>query len=166
MQYAHLPTGYIISNLLFKRFRKCQVSYKTFLCSGMIGAIAPDFDMIYFFFKDHIFHHTHRFYSHYPVIWLSLLLLSLLWMWLHNSHSQNPALAVIFTLNGFVHMFLDTIESPIYWLARPGSVGEPFCIEQYLPWTSASLEFFILFGALCLWNKKLIMRLYRAIDNL
>jgi LexA-binding, inner membrane-associated putative hydrolase len=166
MQYAHLPTGYIISDLLFRRFRKSDVSYKTFIFSGMIGAIAPDFDMIYFFFKDHVLHHTHRFYSHYPFVWFSLLLISLLWMLFNNYQSQNPALAVIFTLNGFFHLILDTIEGQIYWLARPGTVGHSFGIEPYIPWTSASIELFILLGALCLWSKKLIIHLYKIIDDL
>ncbi len=166
MQYAHMPAGYIISTLLFKKFGKCNVSYRKFISYGMIGAVAPDFDMIYFFFQDHILHHTHRFYSHYPIIWLSLLLLSALWMLFDNYHSQYPALAVIFTLNGFFHLILDTIGGAIYWLARPGMVGESFAIEQYLPWSSASIELVILLGALCLSGKKLIIYLYKVIDNL
>ncbi len=133
---------------------------------GILGAVAPDFDVFYFFFKDDILYHTHRFYSHYPIVWFSLFLMAVAWMRLDNYNSKTPSLAVIFTLNGFVHLILDTIGGKIYWLARIGTVGEAFGMQQYLLWSSATIELFILFAALCLWNKKLIIRFFKIIAGL
>ena len=131
----------------------------------MFGAIAPDFDLAYFFLKDHVLHHTHRFYFHYPVIWLSILPISVLWRRLDNYRSQNAAFMLIFAVNGLIHLVLDTIAGEIYWSAGLGGVGRPFGIGQYLPWDECFLELFVFLWAFYLWKKEPINTLVKNMDK-
>jgi inner membrane protein len=104
------------SKLMLPRFERVVDSSIAFVTAGILGAVAPDVDMIYFYLVDHRQHHHHTYWTHYPIIWLILLCLSALW--LHAGQRKKlAALAVIFSLNGVLHMFLDTIASDLWWFA-------------------------------------------------
>ena len=161
MIIAHLPAGYIVSKLLVRRFEIFNISETTFLWVGVIGAFFPDFDMLYFHLVDHRQHHHHTYITHYPILWLMLLTGSALW--LHYAKTKTrAAYATIFSLNGFIHMFLDTIVGDIWWLAP--WVDKPFAFftvpALYKPWWlnfilhwSFALELVILAYAIYLWRK-------------
>ena len=53
MFIAHLPSGYLLSVSLLRRIRHIPASTKTVILTGMLGALAPDFDLAYFQFIDH-----------------------------------------------------------------------------------------------------------------
>jgi hypothetical protein len=53
MIIGHLPAGYISSTILYRWFESREVTSKSVLLAGMIGAIAPDLDMVYFYLVDH-----------------------------------------------------------------------------------------------------------------
>jgi inner membrane protein len=160
MIIGHLPAGYVISRGLYPRFESFKVSPKAFLWSGMVGAVAPDIDMFYFHLVDHRQHHHHAYATHYPIVWLALL--GCAWLWLRLAKQKNlAALALIFALNGFAHMFLDTIVGDIWWLAP--FVDRPFALftvpALYKPWWlnfffhwSFGLELAVIGGALYLWR--------------
>ncbi|HLF98050.1 MAG TPA: metal-dependent hydrolase [Methylococcaceae bacterium] len=162
MIIGHLPAGYIASTLLFPRFEVPGLARKAFLAAGMLGAVAPDLDMFYFHLIDHRAHSHHSYVSHFPVVWLTLLSLSSLW---HRqaTNPARPALAVIFTLNGFIHMFLDYIAGNIHWLAP--FVNEPFSLFEvaatHQPWwlnfilhRTFGLEIAIVLWAAWLWRRE------------
>ncbi len=114
MIIGHLPAGYISSKLLGGRFERYGCSPRAFIAAGMIGAIAPDFDMLYLYLVDHGQRHHHTYWTHYPVFWVGILSLSALW--LSQGHRKSvAALAVIFSLNGFLHLVLDSIVGDIWW---------------------------------------------------
>jgi inner membrane protein len=162
MIIGHLPAGYITSKLLFPYFEKYSVSYKGFFFWGMFGSVAPDLDMFYFYFIDHRQHHHHTYFTHYPIVWFSLLTASLLWLRLAPKN-PNPSLAIIFTLGGFIHMLLDTIVGDIWWfapfynkpfaLATVPAIYHPWWLNFFLHW-SFGLEILVIIWAIYLWRQK------------
>ncbi len=158
MIFGHLPAGYITSKLLLKKFKNSSVNANVFIFWGMFGAIAPDSDLFYYLLRDpsQPQHHHHKYVTHFPIFWLTLLLISLLWLLLYHRRSQKAALSFIFTLNGFIHIVLDTITSHILWLAP--FMDKPFSlitnsskgVSYFTHWTFA-LEIFLIFFALFLW---------------
>ena len=157
MIIGHIPAGYALSRLLVPRFGRRGAA---FLRAGVLGAVAPDLDVAYFFLVDHQQNNHHTYWSHFPVVWAGLLLLSLLWLGMARRDSPAP-LALVFSLNGFVHMVLDSIVGGIRWL-------EPFADRSFLliavpqnyaiwwlnyvlHWTFA-FELAVVVWAVCLWR--------------
>ncbi|WP_305890928.1 metal-dependent hydrolase [Methylomonas rosea] len=168
MIVAHLPAGYIVSTLMFHRFEKYGVPRLIFLRAGLLGRIAPDLDMIYFYGFDHRAHPHHSYFSHFPSVWLLLLTLAILGFQ-HCRHKKLPLLALIFTCNGMLHMLLDYISTNIYWLAP--FVNRPFALitvpSVYQDWwlnfllhRSFALEILIVLWAAYLWRKQCMARRY------
>lgn len=123
--------------------------------------MAPDLDYYYTVLFDPLDHPSHHHYfTHYPLFWLLLWMLSVIW--LGSSNMQNPVSAFVFSLGGFIHTILDTIIGRIYWFA-------PFSFEKYglvsvvrdydpsrLPdfWNFGyGLEFLITLWAFNLWSR-------------
>lgn len=161
MIIGHLPAGYVISRLLVRYAERLRISAKAFIGAGVAGAIAPDLDMVYFHLVDHRQHHHHSYFSHYPIVWLALLAASVAWLFLAK-RKASAAYAAIFSLNGFAHLFFDTIVGDIWWFAPWGN--EPFAFftvpALYQPWWlnfilhwSFGLELAILVWAGYLWRK-------------
>lgn len=164
MYFAHLPAGYITSKLFVKKFEKSKVRAKTFISWGMFGAIAPDLDFIYYF-VDHGKHHHHQYFTHFPLVWLVLLLLSLL-AWLLDFHrGQATALAFIFTFNGFIHTLLDTIAGYVLIFAPFADMNKPVTLAHYFPWDEGFLELFVILWALYLWKKDQILDMFSKMGS-
>ena len=117
MKFGHLPAGYIASKLLFNKFNKRAISYNSFIIYGLLGAVAPDFDMFYKYLAEDSQYDHHKYVTHFPIVWLGLLLISVVWLRLSNIHDKNPAYTFIFCFNGFIHMILDTFTGTVFWLA-------------------------------------------------
>ena len=160
MIIGHLPAGYVASKLMLPYFEARGAIAKPFLWAGVLGAFAPDFDMVYFHLVDHRQHHHHTYWTHFPIVWLSLLLVSLIWFYSARTKSS-AALAVIFTINGFTHLSLDTIVGDVWWLAP--FVDKPFALftvpALYKPWWlnfllhwSFAMELAVIAWAAYLWR--------------
>jgi LexA-binding, inner membrane-associated putative hydrolase len=160
MFIGHLPAGFITAKLLFLRFEASSVSYKNFLVWGMLGAIAPDIDLLYFYLIDHRQHLHHSYFTHFPLSWFSLLILSTAWFYFAMPR-KNAALAIIFSLGGFIHLFLDTTVGGIQWFAP--FVNKPFSLATvpaiYKPWWlnfllhwSFGIEIMVVCWAIYLWR--------------
>jgi hypothetical protein len=110
-------------------------SMPALLGAALLGSIFPDFDWFYFLWIDHREHHHHTYWTHLPIVWISLTLASLLWMRLRRD-SALPKLAFMFSLNGFLHLVLDTFTGPVWWLAPFSNESYSlFTISQYYhPW--------------------------------
>ena len=163
MIFGHLPAGYITAKLLFKTFKNRTAFYKAFMFWGMLGAITPDIDLLYYYTIDDYQHPHHTYLTHLPFCWLTLLLLSFVWLRLSNNHSQNPAFAFIFALGGVIHMLLDTFTGEIFWLMPFFSTPFSFVSSdrEYNSWGlnyfthwAFVLELFIIWWALFLRFKK------------
>ena len=160
MFIAHLPTGYIASALLFPRFENRGIKRVRFLLAGIAGALIPDADLLYFYLADHRQHHHHSYFTHFPLVWLALVLLSIAWMRAGRTRAH-AALAFIFSMNGLLHMALDTVVGDIWWLApfvdKPyalftvPAIYKPWWVNFILHWSFA-LELVLALIALCLWR--------------
>ena len=131
MIIAHLPAGYIVTHLLKGMAKKYGLSENHFMNAGLLGAISPDLDMFYFHLIDHRQHHHHSYWSHFPIVWGTLLLVALLYMALADN-KRRPLLVSVFALNGFVHLLLDSLVGDVWWLA-------PFVDKAYALFSVPSL---------------------------
>ena len=140
-----------------------------FWFSGLLGSIAPDLDFIYLKLFD-VRRYDHHYYpTHFPLTWAILLLMSMLWL-IANKKSQNPVLAFIFSLNGFIHLILDSVPHKIFWMAPFSYKGysmsslisriAPSMLDEHPCWNE-SVEAIIFILALCLF----IYNLYSGRDN-
>lgn len=116
MFIAHLPAGYIASTILHRHLGHGRSTAKAFMLAGMLGAIAPDLDMIYFYLVDQRQHNHHTYFTHFPVVWAGMLLVSIAWR-RGMPESSVGMLATVFSLNGLIHLCLDTVVGRIWWLA-------------------------------------------------
>ncbi|WP_028444793.1 metal-dependent hydrolase [Chitinimonas koreensis] len=132
MFVAHLPSGYLLSTQLLNRLRNPAVPTGIIVAAGMLGAVAPDFDLLYFYLVDQRQTHHHQYFSHWPLCWIALTLIAaaaLRW-----SRHALPLLA--FDLGGLLHMALDTLVGDIWWFAP--LLDRPFALFSvpalYQPW--------------------------------
>lgn len=135
MILGHLPAGYITAKLLYKHCQQRITSYKAFMFWGLLGSVSPDFDMLYFHLIDHRQHHHHSYASHFPIVWIPLLALSILLLRL-KPRRPFAVFAFVFCLGGFIHLLLDSIVGDIWWLAP--FIDKPFALAtvpaKFHPW--------------------------------
>jgi inner membrane protein len=161
MIIGHLPSGYVLSKLLANKLAIKGINPRHITAITIFGAIAPDFDMLYFYLIDNRQHHHHTYWSHYPILWLSLLAVSSVW---YKSFSEKsvPILAIVFSAAGFIHLLLDSIVGDIWWFApfidRPyalftvPALYKPWWLNFILHWSFA-LELLLWVWAILLWRK-------------
>jgi membrane-bound metal-dependent hydrolase YbcI (DUF457 family) len=168
MHYAHLPAGYITSKILFSKFEKSHVAYRTFMFWGMFGSIAPDMDLIFSAVVDQFKRYHHDYITHYPMFWLTLLLMLVLWLHFDHKHRKSTALAFIFILGGFIHTLLDFVVGPIYILRPIMHMDHMVTLANRLPINSNYLELLVFLWAIFLLKKnqilKFIARLGSSVD--
>lgn len=137
-----------------------HVSGRSFVAAGMLGAVAPDLDIFYFYFVDDRQHHHHLYFPHLPVVWLALVAVSTIW--LLGRRNATSLLAFVFSLNGLIHMLLDTVAGEIWWLGP--WVDVPFALvtvpARYQPWWlnfvlhwTFLLEILVLLLAAYVWHR-------------
>ncbi|MEX6500454.1 metal-dependent hydrolase [Pseudomonas zhanjiangensis] len=133
MFIAHLPSGYLLTVALAKRLH--QVPLPWLMSAGILGALAPDFDMAYFYLVDQRQTHHHQYPSHWPLCWLALCAAALIWRYL-APHSRGAVLAWLFGLGGILHLLLDSLVGDIWWLAP--FIDQPYALFSvpalYQPW--------------------------------
>lgn len=117
MIIGHLPAGYIISKLSYSRFRHNIGNYRTYMFWGLFGSIAPDLDMFYFHLIDHRRTLHHKYPSHFPIVWFSLVIITALLCLPKNTREKFGIYAMLFSVSGFCHLILDTIVGNIWWFA-------------------------------------------------
>jgi inner membrane protein len=112
---AHLPAGYAVSKLLYRRCDSLEASYPAFMLAGMLGAVAPDFDFAWHYLVDSSRNH-HSYFTHFPAFWLAILAVAGVW-YREADRRDRVALWCNFALNGFLHLVLDSLVGGIQWLA-------------------------------------------------
>lgn len=159
MFIGHIPAGYITSVMLLNQFKLRGISETSFILSGLCGAIIPDCDLIYFYLIDHRQHPHHMYFTHWPIVWFSLLVISCLW--LQKNHTK-AILMFICCLNACIHIVLDTIAGNIRWFApftndyfslfTVPAIYTPWWLNFMLHWSFA-IELSLVVWALILYNK-------------
>jgi len=161
MLIGHMPFGYVASKLLHRKMGQTVVSARAFIVAGVLGSTAPDVDMLYFHFLDARQHNHHSYWTHFPIVWISLLATATLARALRRE-SATAALAFIFCLNGFAHLLLDSVVGDIRWLA-PWS-QQAFSLFEVQPryatwWLNYVMHWFfvveiaLVIAALVLWRR-------------
>jgi len=147
---------------LIKRIRNFPVSAALITWIGAFGAIAPDIDMIYFYFIDHRQTHHHKYISHWPVSWLVLSAAFAIWF-RFSQKSKIIFLSLIFCLGGVLHISLDSFVGDIWWFApfidKPyalftiKAIFKPWWLNFFLHWSFA-MELFICIWAFILYRRR------------
>jgi Predicted membrane-bound metal-dependent hydrolase (DUF457). len=131
MFIAHLPSGYLMSIALLERIKHLPVPASMVILAGMLGALAPDFDLSYFYLVDQRQTHHHRYVTHWPLLWLVLAAVSAVWLRC-SRESRGAVLALVFCLGSLLHIVLDSFVGDIWWLA-------PFVDRPYALFTVPAL---------------------------
>lgn len=104
---AHLPSGYLLGKLL-------SANTPVVMAAVMIGAIFPDFDLLWFYLIDERAFHHHRYWVHAPGFWVMVcaILTPVLAMW----NRIALKLFLFFVTGIYLHILLDAIAGGIMWL--------------------------------------------------
>lgn len=113
MLTAHLPSGYCLVKGLSKKLSKGSELTGWAFFAAVLGAVFPDFDMLFFYFVDDRSIHHHRYWVHVPAFWLvvSAIVLPVLW------RTTYKTVALWFLAGVLLHLLLDSIGGGIMWLA-------------------------------------------------
>ncbi|WP_405117514.1 metal-dependent hydrolase [Phaeobacter sp. BS23] len=154
MLTAHLPSGYVLARLV-------PEGHGLLLPAALIGAVLPDFDMLWFHFVDHGSIHHHRYWVHIPAFWAMIAVPVLVGLACFARSLLAPA--GIFFAALFLHMVLDTIGGGILWgapfsdhlytLVHVPATQSHWVLSFLLHWTFI-LELGIWALALYLWRKR------------
>lgn len=121
MFIGHLPGAYLI-------FRAATPNLgKLAFAAAMIGAVAPDVDMLWFYFVDNRGHHHHSYLTHRPIVWLGFLLAGLL---IRQWFQKTGTALTFFGAGGLVHMMLDSITGAVAWLWPFSDATYPLVMVQ------------------------------------
>ncbi len=104
---AHLPSGYILA-------RTTRRPEPLVVWACILGAVWPDFDLLFFYLVDDRAFHHHRYWVHAPGFWLMILaVVTPIALRLRSPLKQ----AAFWFMGGwFLHMCLDTVVGDIMWL--------------------------------------------------
>ncbi|UWQ81859.1 metal-dependent hydrolase (plasmid) [Leisingera sp. S132] len=153
MLTAHLPSGYVLARL-------APEGHRLLLPAALIGAVLPDFDMLWFHFVDQGSIHHHRYWVHVPAFWAVVAALALPVLALRARALLAPGLVFFAAL--FLHMVLDTIGGGILWGAPFNDrlytlvevpASQPHWVLSFLLHWTFLLELGIWASALYLWRK-------------
>lgn len=117
MFIAHLPAGYLLADPLARRLAPPNATRRharALLLAGLAASVAPDLDLLWFFFVDGRSVHHHRYATHLPLAWAALGLAAAL-LARRLLPAALPFIAVI-TAGGLLHLLLDTMTGEIRWL--------------------------------------------------
>lgn len=134
MFIAHAPAGYLMAVSLLRRMGSAAVSPSAFILAAMVGAVAPDFDLAYFYLVDDRTTPHRQYLTHWPLLWLSLAAVCA--VWLRRTSSAAARLLLVFCLGGVLHLILDSLAGRIWWFAP--FVDKSYALiavpAQFKPW--------------------------------
>ncbi len=157
MIIGHAPAGYVLSTLLIRRFSlSTKVPCHILLTAGTLGALVPDLDMLYFHFVDGRQHHHHSYFTHFPIVWAALLLLSACWFF-PAQRKAGPIVVMIFsiwcsTASLEIYGGLHQLIMCFFSLVTVPALYKPWWLNFMLHW-SFLLELGVVIWALALWRR-------------
>ncbi len=112
MFVAHMPAGYLIGTAITQRWPGAAT--RATWTAILLGSVAPDLDLLYFYFvSDRGFNH-HIYPPHVPIVWLLTTLLVALALW--RAPLRWRVAWAMFCTGWFIHLVLDTVGGRIWWL--------------------------------------------------
>ena len=155
MIIAHIPSGYILATIVLKRLQKAHVSSSLLIGMTVLGAVIPDVDLLYFYLIDGRQTHHHKYFTHWPIIWVSLAMLSSGWAY-KARQSKAAFISMLVCLAAILHLMLDTVVGDIWWLAP--FVDKPYAMfsvsARYEPWWLNFIlhwSFLVVEMLICVW---------------
>lgn len=113
MMIGHIPVGYFVTRHLLKKMR-LPIS-KLWLGLGIVAAVFPDLDYIYWFFSNSQ-SDTHRGYiTSYPLFYLAILSFTLIIYGCYRRTWLKFGMIIV-SINILSHFILDTVFYGIKWL--------------------------------------------------
>ncbi len=135
MIIGHLPAGYLLTRWLTARAPLRARNTKVLMAAGMLGSVFPDFDMFYFYFIDNRQTHHHLYWTHWPMFWILVLVVSAV-LFIALKQRAWLLIACVFVANALVHLMLDTNVGDVWCLAP--FVNQSFALFTvpaiYKPW--------------------------------
>lgn len=116
MLTAHVPAGYAVSKLAVSMgwIPKSCASPRTVIGVGVVAALLPDLDMLYFLTIDQRQHLHHSYWTHIPLFWVTVCCGAVAACFFLRRRQMIP-LVVLAGVNLLLHCFLDTIVAGILW---------------------------------------------------
>jgi inner membrane protein len=105
---AHLPSGYVLG-----RTAQRYGVHPWLMTAALVGAMLPDFDLIWFNLIDDRALPHHQYWLHVPGFWLVVMLVTMLALRRWRPWWLPPARAFFAAI--FLHLFLDTVAGDIAW---------------------------------------------------
>ena len=109
MFIAHIPASYLLAKI---STRKRLSNIHLFALS--LGSIFPDIDLLRFYLLDNHQYHHHSYWTHRPLIWLTLFI-AMLGLAIATK-TKSGLLVYLFFMATLLHMALDSIVGEIAWL--------------------------------------------------
>lgn len=157
MFIAHLPAGYLATRSLLRRHALAEPLRRRLLALGMAASVAPDLDLLSFYFVDQRRQVHHAYLPHLPLFWLAVFAAAALVLRLRGARRGTWLATTVVAANLLLHLVLDTVAGGIRWLwpfsraefvlAHVQPRHEPWVLNFVLHWTFA-LELVILAAAL------------------
>lgn len=102
MFIAHLPAGWLLARRLDDRRARIAL---------LVGAVAPDLDLAWWYLVDDGAVHHHRYFTHLPLVWLLAAAAASL---VPRAGTRRSALAVCGGV--LLHITLDSVAGDVAWL--------------------------------------------------
>jgi membrane-bound metal-dependent hydrolase YbcI (DUF457 family) len=112
MFIAHMPAAYLLGAVVARRWPHAITPAAW--AALLLGSVAPDFDLLYFYaFSNHAINH-HSYPPHLPIVWVASWALVSLILW--RAPKAWRVVWAMFCIGGLLHLALDTIAGGIRWL--------------------------------------------------
>ncbi len=112
MFIAHMPAGFLVGALVAWRWPQAMVPAAW--AAVLLGSVAPDLDLLYFYLvSDRSINH-HVYPPHVPVVWLLTTALVGLCLW--RAPARWRSVWFLFCTGWLLHLVLDTVAGGIWWL--------------------------------------------------
>ncbi len=108
MFIAHLPAGYLAA----RAAQRCGLHSRGLTAACLVGSLLPDADLFWCYLVDGGRVHHHLYGTHWPIVWLSLLLLSLTVCGLCRSKAWAVAASAL-CLSALLHLALDVLAGDV-----------------------------------------------------
>jgi len=115
MFIGHLPAAYLLAQAVKRKARSVSASNQPIVLTTLIGGIAPDIDLIYFYTigGKRVVHH--EYWTHIPVYWLAIFMVCTSVAYLVGC-TRYVFLLSVALCGVLLHLMLDTVTGKIQWL--------------------------------------------------
>ncbi len=112
MFIAHMPAGYLLGAAIAQRWPAVQ--FRAAWLALLLGSIAPDIDLLYFYgLSDRSINH-HAYPTHVPIVCLIVSVTVALCLW--RAPQRWRIVWTLFCTGWLLHLVLDTVAGRIWWL--------------------------------------------------